>query len=103
MQVKAIKDHRYGSKQIKTGQEYEIKGRSDYNLYIALGWVVDVPKILTQKTETPTFTKVMTAEKPSGKKGKKGKYQVKELPKEEYIEEPVVQNEFAEESQDGTD
>lgn len=101
MQVKAIKDHRYGSKQIKSGQEYEIKGRSDYNLYIALGWVIDVPKII-QKTETPTFTKVMTAEKPSGKKGKKGKYQVKELPKEEIIEEPVVHGEFAEESDNGT-
>lgn len=78
MQVQAIKNHRYGSKQFNVGDEYEIKGKSDFNLYVALGWVREIPKMLYE-TNTPTVghQKVMVAKK--GKDKSKGSYKAKGL------------------------
>lgn len=57
----ALKPHRYGSRQLKPGEAYEVTKPSDLRLVRALGWSKDAPS---------TTASAAAAQAPSAPKGK---------------------------------
>ncbi len=88
IRVVSLKNHRYGVKNVLPGEEYEMKGPSEFSLYKAMGWVKEAPEIADHAWETETDmatgrvihrAPAKKAKKTAAKKGGKRQYKRRDM------------------------